>query len=249
MNRLHAQWQRLFLAPGTKPEEGRAPPLQDGQGRTRALLLELARPADWRALAAVWQAVQLELGLPAPAIAVSGSEGFQLWFALSEPVEPAQGLAFLQALCQRYLPDVALQRLRLQAGCSAGAAAAALPPQLQAQAGQWSAFVSPDLAPVFADSPWLDVAPSADGQAELLVGLACLSPEAMREASARLAPLHLEADAGEARAPAGGEAGPAAPHPTQALTAQGFLSRVMNDAAAPLALRIEAAKALLQHGR
>ncbi|HLO96552.1 MAG TPA: hypothetical protein VK195_19760, partial [Burkholderiaceae bacterium] len=107
MNRLHAQWQRLFLAPGQQPQEGQAPALADARGRTRALLLELARPADWRALAAVWQAVQQEQGLPAPAIAVSGSEGFQLWFALAEPVEPAAGLDFLRALAQRYLPDVA----------------------------------------------------------------------------------------------------------------------------------------------
>jgi hypothetical protein len=36
------------------------------------MVLELARPAEWPPLARVWQAVQAELGLPAPAIAVSG---------------------------------------------------------------------------------------------------------------------------------------------------------------------------------
>ena len=244
MNRLHAQWQRLFLAPGQQPQDGRAPPLADAQGLTRALLLELARPADWRALAGVWQAVQQELGLPAPAIAVSGNEGFQLWFALAAPVSPADGLAFLQALAQRYLPDVAPQRLRLQAGDLSDGPAAALPPQLQAQAGQWSAFVSPDLAPVFADTPWLDVAPGADGQADLLSGLHCLSPEDLRAATARLAPLHLDSEGAEPRAEA-----PAAPGARTDQTPQAFLSQVMNDASVPLALRIEAAKALLAHSR
>ncbi|WP_269629863.1 hypothetical protein [Pelomonas sp. BJYL3] len=244
MNRLHAQWQRLFLAPGLQPEDGQTPPLTDAQGRTRALLLELARPADWRALAGVWQAVQQELGLPAPAIAVSGSEGFQLWFALAEPVAPADGLAFLQALSQRYLPDVAPQRLRLQAGVLSDSPVAALPPQLQAQAGQWSAFVSPDLAPVFADTPWLDVAPGADGQADLLAGLHCLSTEDLRVAAARLAPLHLDSESTEPRA-----AAPADPGAAARQTPQAFLSEVMNDASVPLALRIEAAKALLAHSR
>ncbi len=252
MNRLHAQLQRLFLGPQLPPAEGRPPSLQDAQGLTRALLLELARPADWPALAVVWQAVQQDLDLPAPAIAVSGSEGFQLWFALSEPVSPAEGLAFLEALCQRYLPDIAPARLHLQAGATgkAGshAAPAALPPLLQAQAEQWSAFVSPDLAPVFADSPWLDVAPNADGQAELLAGLACLNLEAMRAATARLAPLHLEADAGEPCKPGSREADAPGASPRHS-TPQAFLSQVMNDVTVPLALRIEAAKALLQHGR
>lgn len=244
MNRLHAQWQRLFLAPGQQPQDGQAPPLADAQGLTRALLLELARPADWRALAGVWQAVQQELGLPAPAIAVSGNEGFQLWFALAAPVPPADGLAFLQALAQRYLPDVAPQRLRLQAGDLGDGPAAALPPQLQAQAGQWSAFVSPDLAPVFADTPWLDVAPGADGQADLLSGLHCLRPEDMLAATARLAPLHLDSEGAEPRAEPVAKAGLQASQ-----TPQAFLSQVMNDASVPLALRIEAAKALLAQGR
>ncbi len=250
MNRLHAHWQRLFLSSPPSPEDAAPPPLQNAQGHTRALVLELARPAEWPVLAGVWQAVQQDLGLPAPAIAVSGGEGFQLWFALSEPVPPTQGLAFLQALCQRYLPDVAPARLRLQAGSESRTAGedasdappATLPPQPQAQAGQWSAFVSPDLAPVFADCPWLDVAPNTDGQAELLAGLACLSPEAMREATARLAPLHLETEA-----PSPCEASPPGATPPT-LTPQAFLSQVMNDASVPLALRIEAAKALLQHG-
>ena len=72
----------------------------------RAAVLELARPADWSALGAVWRGVQGDLGLPAPAIAVTGSDGFQLWFALAEDSLAAEALQLLQALCRAYLGDL-----------------------------------------------------------------------------------------------------------------------------------------------
>ena len=38
-------------------------------------------------------AVQADLALPAPAIAVTGSDGVQLWFSLVQPVQPGQAQA------------------------------------------------------------------------------------------------------------------------------------------------------------
>lgn len=271
MNRLLAQWQRLFLTTDRSEHPGTAPALQDAAGRTRALLIELSRPADWPALAAVWQGVQQDLGLPAPAIAVSGTEGFQLWFALAEPLKPAQGLALLQAICTRYLPDVAAQRLHLQAGeqvvggragdtageraseRAGGRMAIPLPPQLQAAPDQWSAFVSQDLAPVFADSPWLDIEPGVEAQADVLAAVGSISPDALQQALALLAPAPSEpgqpATAAPARAPTAVPAlRPALAQGTHTQAALDFLLQVMQDSAAPLPQRIEAAKALLQHG-
>lgn len=65
----------------------------DAQGRVRALVLQLGRPADWRALSRLWQGVRLDLAWPAPAIAVSGKDGHRLWFSLAQPVPVAQARA------------------------------------------------------------------------------------------------------------------------------------------------------------
>ncbi len=252
MNRLLAQWQRLFLTTDAAVQPGTAPALQDAAGRTRALLIELSRPADWPALAALWHGVQQDLGLPPPAIAVSGTDGFQLWFALAAPLEPAQGLALLQAICARYLPDAAPQRLHLQAGAQVLAGAAVplpLPPKLRAAPDQWSAFVSQDLAPVFADSPWLDIEPGVEGQADVLAALECISPEALQQALAALAPAPRgTATPAATVAPADVAAGRPTARPAHAQAALDFLLQVMQDGSAPLPQRIEAAKALLQHG-
>ena len=73
MTRLQTELERLYLAAPAS--------LADAQGRVRALVLEAVLPASWDRLSAVWQGVQAELELPAPAIAVSGTDGVQLWFA------------------------------------------------------------------------------------------------------------------------------------------------------------------------
>lgn len=234
-SRLDAEWQRLYGA-------------KAGDTGVRALVLELAQPAEWAPLARLWQAVQTELGLPAPAIAVSGVDGLQLWFSLQQPVPAAQAQAFLAALRDRYLPDLA-PRIRLWPAVAAAEApeCAARVPAPQPGSGLWSAFVAPDLAALFADTPWLDLPPSDDGQAALLAGLASITPDAWAAAWARLGPPAAEAAAMPAPAAAGLSAdGPAA---TAAAThlqdPQAFLLGVMNDPAVPLSLRIEAAKALL----
>lgn len=237
MNRLHSELRRLYLPEGSD-DDG---PLVDAHGQVRALVMELARPAEWELLAKVWHGVQDDLELPAPAIAVSGTEGLQLWFSLSEPVSASRGEAFLAHLRARYLAGVATARVRLYPSEADPQRHAALVPACQAATGNWSAFVAPGLAPVFADTPWLDIPPGADGQADLLARLQSIKPAAFDSAMRRLQP----------------PAPPVSPHlaPPAGPGVEGtdldprrFLQQVLNDEAAPLALRIEAAKALLQHG-
>ena len=163
MTRLKSELERLYLAAPAS--------LTDAQGRVRALVLEAVLPTSWGRLSAVWQGVQAELALPAPAIAVSGTDGVQLWFSLEAPVAAAQGQAFLEGLRARWLSDLAPARVRLLSG-----QAALVPARLADD--QWSAFVAPDLAAVFADTPWLDVEPGEDGQAALLHGLHSIKPAA-----------------------------------------------------------------------
>ena len=116
MNRLQTEFQRLYLPTGSDADttDSATADLFDARtGHTRALVLALAGPADWQPLAKVWRGVQADLDLPAPAIAVSGTDALQLWFSLAEAVSLAQAQAFLERLRCHYLPDVARHRVRL----------------------------------------------------------------------------------------------------------------------------------------
>jgi hypothetical protein len=245
MNRLQQELQRLYVPPPGARQDPRpdAQSLVDAQGRVRALVLELARPADWAALSAVWGGVQADLALPAPAIAINGSDGCQLWFSLQQPVPVPQAGAFLDALRRSYLGDIAPARVATLPALDITSASAPLHarpvPALQADSGVWSAFVAPDLVPMFVDEPWLDVSPNPDGQAQLLAPLKSIQPAEFELALQRLRPAAVPA-----------AAGPASNDPAQAtgsLDPRRFLLDVMNNDSLDLALRIEAAKALLPH--
>jgi hypothetical protein len=254
MNRLQSELHRLYLPRPPAPAEADAPSadLIDDADRVRAMVLELTRPPSWELLSRIWYGVQADLGLPAPAIAVSGVDGLQLWFSLEEPIAVAQAQAFLESLRSRYLADVGPGRVRLMPASDASARHperhARPVPARQEQTGNWSAFVAPDLAPVFADTPWLDIPPNEEGQAALLRVLETTKPTEFEAASKQLGPGTPATAPVEAVATRVEGAITHAP-PTAATVedAAGFLFRVMNDASVALALRIEAAKALLQH--
>ena len=217
---------------------------------TRALVLELASPADWSALGRVWAGVQAELDWPEPAIAVSGSDALQLWFSLQEAVSVAQAREVLLALQQRYLADLphGARRLRLWPQAD-GRPAAPIPAECAPE--QWSAFVAPDLAPVFADTPWLDIPPGLDGQADLLRRLRSIGPTAWSAARQGLAPAPMPTmptSAPSSTEPRAAVHPACAPGPSATQSPRQFLLSVVNDAQAPLALRIDAAKALLPYG-
>ena len=67
-------------------------------GMARAMVVSFARATDWEQVANLYQAVQDELDLPAPAVSVSGRKGYSLWFSLAEALPLAQIQAFLAAL-------------------------------------------------------------------------------------------------------------------------------------------------------
>jgi hypothetical protein len=232
ISRLAREFQRLFLPSGTSLPVGAEP--------VRTLVLEVSRPAAWQPLQAVWQGVQADLGLPAPAIAVNGTDGLQLWFSLAEAVDALQGRALLEDLRQQYMANVPQHRVAMQA------VPVPVPvPRPIHDEGPWSAFVAADLAPIFEESPWLDLAPNEDGQAELLSRLASIQPAALKAAFERLRSLRPTAPITRSLATAActGSGTPGAVNPQ----AQRFLMSVMKDEAVPLALRVEAAIALLTH--
>lgn len=221
MARLQAELQRLYLTHDARPG------LAGADGRVRATVLELARPASWETLARVWRGVQIDLELPAPAIAVSGTDGYQLWFSLLQPVPAAQADAFLESLRRRYLGEIAPERI---------ATKPSVLPSVERERGRWSAFVAPDLAAVFGDEPWLDLPPGRDAQADLLSHLDSTNPEEWKRALAKLEAADAPAAAATPR-----PALAAGLHPRQ------FLLETMNDRSIELHLRIQAAKALLPY--
>ncbi|MBC5781369.1 hypothetical protein H8N03_00345 [Ramlibacter sp. USB13] len=196
-------------------------------GSAPACVLSLAGAAAWDALSAAWKGVQADLGLPAPGIAVAGDAGYQLWFAFDPSVDAARARAFVEALRGRYLAQVPPARVRI--------APAGEPPPRELAPGRWSAFVAPDLAALFAEETYIDLQPSEDAQADLLSRLRCIPAADLARALQELQPVQAapaQASAAVARDPSEDP--------------RAFLLSVMNDASVPLALRIEAAKALLR---
>ncbi len=250
MNRLHSEWARLFAADPSKGAD-----LIDPQGRTRALVVAWGRPADWSTLATLWQAVQAELDWPAPLIAVDGLDTFQLWFPLAEPVPVQAAHQVAVSLAARWLPhappDAVARRLLVWPRAVDGGwqHAPRVPARLPGAEPRWSAFVAPDLAAVFNDEPALDIDPGDDAQAELLARHRSIDAKAWARACQSLL-------AGE-RAPTAEPEPTCIKPPTQnpdiAMSdlagpfddPADFLKAVMNHPGAPLAQRIEAARALL----
>lgn len=234
MDRWNDEWQRLYAV----REDGG---LVDEDGRVRAGVLELGRPADWRPLSQLWQGVQADLGWPAPGIAVNGSDGYQLWFSLPRAVPAPEVEALLRELVRRYLLDAAPARLRWWPRVQGGQVVhAAHVPRVMPGGERWSAFVAPDLAAVFGDEAALDLPPGNEAQAELLARLQSIQPDHL----ARVQP-PPQSPAVRADRP---REGVEAPEPADTVAQQEprqFLLAVMNDASVDMALRIEAAKALL----
>lgn len=252
MNRLQREVQRLYLPGAAEPltTETTQADLVDAAGQVRAMVLGLARPADWQVLVPAWQGVQADLGWPAPAIAVAGDAGYQLWFSLAQPVPVAQAAALLDALRVRYLGEVDARRVTplpaLDVASPQGVRHALPVPAPLAGTGQWSAFVAPDLAPVFSAETWLELPPNPEGQASLLARLASIAADEFAHALDLLMP----ADALSSAAPGMADAvacAPPMPATGPVTDPRRFLLEVMNNDAVALELRIEAAKALLPY--
>jgi hypothetical protein len=237
MNRLKTEFHRLYGC-NTQPAPEAAHELFTPEGLTRCLVLELGNPPDWPALSAVWRGVQIDLGLPAPAIAVNGSTGFQLWFSLQTPLRANEARTFLDDLCARYLHGISERRLTTWPLLEHGSWVHAPPvPSNGGTEDRWSAFVAPDLAAVFADTPFLDIPPGDDGQADVLAPLKSSPTEMHCRAKAQ-----TQAQAG---APVLSESTERAAHPS--VSPHAFLLGVMNDETADMRLRVEAATALLPY--
>jgi len=258
MNKLSRELQRLYLL----KDEPVAGAVEGLAGTVRTLIVCFRKSGDWSEAASLHELVQRELELPAPAVVVSGSDGFQLWFSLAEPVPVDQAVAFLAGLRQRYLahlPETALA-FHPQAGAMAGQEVA-LFPALCESTGRWSALIDPAMGSMFLEQAGLGMAPNPDRQADILAALKSIKTDDFTRALDCLqapdeAPAEKPANAEYGECGECGETSSEAPvrdvPPEQGLAGRfdsprDFLLAVMNDAAVPLPQRIEAAKALLPY--
>lgn len=181
MQKLLSELTRLYLPAGALPpgvleqhvlgQTSLAISLVTSEGLTRAMVIDFHKMADgeeaqhWHLLCVVANALQAELGFPAPAVSISGADGYSLWLSLESPVPVAQARQFLELLHAAYFPGIDLR----------ADAAVELPPCLHQGTGKWAAFINPGLGASFADESGLEMAPPLAGQAALLEGLQSIS--------------------------------------------------------------------------
>lgn len=190
-------------------------------------------------VSSVWTLAQTLCELPAPAISVDGESGWQVWFALQEARAASEVLSVLRELIRCCLresgahpteSEVSAWRFSCWPLEMQAVEDVALPPvPCEVAPDRWSAFVAPDLVPVFAETPWLDCEPSAEGQAALMGRWQAISMQAWNVLSKR-----------------NQDAASSTRHPL-ATDPRVFLQSVMNDDCVDMALRIEAARVLLAH--
>lgn len=181
-------------------QEGVALDLVSPLNEVRALLIAFRSPSaarravHWEALCALANAMQQRLGLPAPAVSISG-DGYGVWLSLATPVPLADAERLLRALqndCLAELPDA---ELALLPGAVHGSLAA-LPPCLHPASGKWAAWINPGMGAAFAEEPGLDMPPPPAAQAQFLAGLDSITPAQLAQALAVLAPAGAAHSAG-----------------------------------------------------
>jgi len=275
MNKLISELQRLYFLPdqqwhsqapdclaegtltpsivaqGLAGEKDVALDLVGAVGRARGRVLIFERSGDWEQMANLYQALQGELDLPAPAMAVSGKKGFRLWFSLAEPMPATQATVFLKALRDKYLADIPEPYLELRPdtveSAAAGLVVTKLVPALHQETGKWSAFIDPSMGSMFVEEPGLEMAPNLDRQADMLAGLESIGGAALQRALQIL--LVSPENASNGNRTAGDSFEPSAPGVggvgNSYTDPRSFLLAVMNDPTAGMGQRIKAAKALL----
>jgi hypothetical protein len=176
MRKLIAELRRLYLLDDRRYSDADLEPhlrgertigvdLANGEGLVRALVIEFRKLPDdghWSQLCETANALQTELGLPAPAVSVSGGDSYGLWLSLETPV-PVARLRQLKALLhQAYFAqqDIDIDKSVVE-----------LPPCLHMASGLWAAFINPGMGASFADDLGLDMQPPIAAQTAFLEGL------------------------------------------------------------------------------
>lgn len=210
MHKLISELTRLYLPAGALSPETLAQHLlglatvavnlATADGLTRALVIAFEKTNDreeaqhWSRLCAVANALQADLGLPAPAVSISGGSAYGLWLSLAAPTPVVRVRQFLELLHKAYFPDMPLPP-------DAAGAPVELPPCLHQSTGKWAAFIHPGMGASFADEPGLEMAPPVAGQVAFLEGLQSISVTEFQRALNLLQQSHGSPSVAEAAAP------------------------------------------------
>jgi hypothetical protein len=198
MQKLISELMRLFLHPDTASDrlaqriggqDSATIDLAGPDGNVRAIHIPFRKMRNsdeaqhWTLLCEVANALQAELDFPAPAVSVSGSDGYGLWLSLATPVAPALAHEFVALLRLACIPDAKIAAEPLTT-------VVALPPSLNPQTGKWAAFIHPGMGASFADESGLEMAPPLGGQVGFLEGLHSIAADQFAEALALLRSKH-----------------------------------------------------------
>lgn len=207
----------------------------------RLLILDVPQAVDWPHVAALLAGLEQDLAMPLPALSVEGrSTAYRLWFSLAPGVTIGLGRRLLEALQAVYLADLPQGHCQITVP---GDEPVAFPPRSNGQG--WSAFVDPQLGGMFRDDPWLEMELDQRSQAERLAQIVSLTEADVQRALETLAP---RMSAGVAVGHGGASLALISSGAQVQSAPAAFLLSVMNDERVELALRIEAAKALLPFG-
>lgn len=189
MQKIISELKRLYLMDSTdtsglaahlRGETTLCVDLADQAGMARALVLafhKTGNDAHWQRLCEVANALQQDLGLPAPAVSVSGGSSYGLWLSFETALPLAQ-LRQFQALLQRaYFDDQKLE---------SGNTLVELPPCLHRASGLWAAFINPGMGASFAEDLGLEMAPPISAQTGFLEGLRGITAAQFTHALERL---------------------------------------------------------------
>ncbi len=195
MQKLISELSRLYLPPGSLSADALAPHLHglatlpvrltSDAGMTKSLVIDFhkvrgaAEEQHWTQLCIVANALQNELGLPAPAVSISGDKGYGLWLSFETPVPKAIAQRFLELLQHAYFPDVAVRADAVDLPVE-------LPPCLHLRSGKWAAFIHPGMGASFADESGLEMPPPFAGQAAFLEKLEGITREQLQHAMGKL---------------------------------------------------------------
>lgn len=156
-------------------------------GDSRAIALSFRKRKEdgedghWERLCAAANALQEELGLPAPAVSISGDGAYGLWLSLEKPLAVERAQEFVALLCAAYCPE-------LEPSAKAIDKPLALPLGLNQSTGKWAAFIHPGMGVSFAGDEGLEMQPPDAGQLALIEGLQSISEDQLAQAVARLRP-------------------------------------------------------------
>jgi hypothetical protein len=180
MQKLISELARLYLPPGASRDAlaprllGQASgaiDLTTSDACTRAVVMTFpndGKAQHWSHLCVVANALQAELGLPAPAVSVSGIDGYGLWLSLETPVPVSRAQEFVELLRLAYVPE-------MDSPAGAVGAPVELPPALIHSTGRWTAFIHPGMGSSFTEEAGLEMAPPLAGQAAFLEPLQSIS--------------------------------------------------------------------------